>query len=258
MKIPTEIFGINTKEAYEGFLERSRNNVQESEKPEIPEDSSLEDSVDFWRVNNVNYRNGIYTVDLAKTLLDNGNTKKQNEWAEYSVNAKKNNGFYTGDFPLYHALFTELYKLRENPGMRDIAEEARSFLQEMFEQHWLMTLTRIKYKKNGKDVVAHNFNTSREYQIEENIIGPDEWVKDTSNKDVYRAILGDDDINRINEVYKWITGKNAYLWRVNSKSDTERVARFYAVSLRADLDCCGVPSFSDSSLGVRPSAPKNI
>src|SRR3989344_9539724 len=67
---------------------------------------------DFWTIENVNYRNKICKVDLLKTLLDNRNRKNQEGWIEFSKQAAENNGFYVGDMPLYHSIFSRLYELK--------------------------------------------------------------------------------------------------------------------------------------------------
>lgn len=41
--------------------------------------TAIQSAQDYWRVPGVNYRNGVYIVDLAKTLLDSGNAKTQDD-----------------------------------------------------------------------------------------------------------------------------------------------------------------------------------
>ena len=190
-------------------------------------------------------------MDLLKTLLDNGNTKTQDQWAEYSRIAKQNNSFYTADFPLYNSLFTALFNRRNEKA----AEEIRKFLNEQFEKNWLITLTRIKYMPEGLDEIIHNYKTPDQYIIKENISGPDGYLKDreTNAQPALNAVLGSKKTDEIGEIYKWITGEEAYIWRLSNKPEEieERVARFNASSVRAVLYCCRNPSGSNSSLGVR-------
>ncbi len=249
MNLPHKIFGINTAEAYQRYLEKAQ-------KPAVirevnAKETGIEDLTDFWRVHGVNYRDRIHTVDLQKTLLDDRNTRTQDEWAEYSRQAKNQGGFYVGDFPLYHSLFTALFKNKNGKG-KGIAEQTRSFFQNEFFDKWLTTLTRITYNAPGGDRIEHNYGMPDKYTIDRQIIGPDEWVKDAINGGVYEAILGTEDTTEIQEVYKWITGEDAYLWRLNSKpeKDEVRVAGFDADSDRAYLSCRD-PQYSYSALGVR-------
>ena len=255
---------INTRtgeEAYQDYLDRMKNEKQNKPVAKKAKQAaqttsgifSLEDLTDFWQVNGVSYRDGIYQVDLAKTLLDKGNTKIQDRWVEYSKKAISNNEFYVGDFPLYHSLFSILFKNKENPNYKTKIEEAKKFISDNMFKYWLMTLTRIEYKPSGKDKVIHNYGMQDQYGIQEDIVGKDDYITQINPQNELKAILGSDNINEINQVYNWITGNNAYLWRVNSKpyNDIECVARFYAVSDGAGLGCDWGPDNSDGVLGVR-------
>ncbi len=217
------------------------------------EESNLETLTDFWTIPNVKYRNGIYTVDLAKQLLDNGNSKVQEGWVEYSKQAKNNNNFYTGDLPLYHATFTTLFKNREGKQKNEI-REIRRFLCSTFESKGILTLTRIEYNPR-KDKVIHNFGMHDRYGCSENIVGPNEWVEHSSNKKLYKAILGTDKIKEIINVYGWGTERGAYLWRMHFKPEetyTGAVRLYTGYSRGVIINCTGdYPWDSYSSLGVR-------
>ena len=205
----------------------------------------------FWVIPEVNNRDQAHTVQLSKKLLGNGNAKTQDEWAEYSRITKQINSFYTADFPLYNSLFTALFNRRNEKG----TEEIRKFLKENFEKHWLTTLTRIKYAPKGLDEVIHNYNMPDQYIIIEDIISPDGYLNNigTNSQPALNAVLGGQNTAETDDVYKWITGKDAYISRLNQKPEKteERVAWFGAISVRADLSCSGDPSVSNSSLGVR-------
>lgn len=215
--------------------------------PKVQPSAPINSSQGYWSIP-VNYRNGIYTVDLAKSLLDSGNAKTQEDWAKYSLNAKSRGDFYTGDMPLYHAVFSALFKQKNKPE----SEEARKFIQKQMRAKWLMTLTRIRYNPRGKDKVIHNFGVAQHYELEENIVGPDRFVEQGDNS-ALTALLGTGNINEIKEVYNLINQTPTYIWRVNSKPKQvdERVARFVASSGRAGLYCNWGPAYSNSSLGVR-------
>ncbi len=250
IKIPKTFLGVEI----EGSMERA---LSKENKQNIPKQTPIapQNLESFWRVEGVSYRDQIHTIDLLKTLLDNGAKKTQDEWAEYFKTSKQNNGFYTADFPLYNSLFTALYGRRNE----NVVEEIRKFLKEQFENHWLTTLTRIKYNPKGLDEIMHNYNMPDQYIIKENIVGQDGYLKDkkTNPQPALNAVLGSKNTDEIEETYKWITGKEAFIFRLNNKPKeiTEAVAGFYASSVGADLDCYWDPSVSSSSLGVR-LAPK--
>src|SRR3989344_1606162 len=223
--------------------------VQASRENPQPEIQTTQTTEDFWRVEGVEYRNEIYTVDLSKSILFDGKSKTQDQWAEYSMQAKQSGDFYIGDFPLYHALFTTLFN-QENTTQ---AQEARKFLKKQFEEKWLATLTRIRYTSSGKDEVIHNFGLDDKYSIKETMIGPDEWIKNSQNTNYLEALLGTSDNEKINKVYKWIIGNDAYIGRINStpKNVVDRVVGFGADPGGADLYCGWYSSISSGSLGVR-------
>jgi len=214
---------------------------------------SLEDLAYYWTINGVQYRNGIYQVDLLKTLLDNKAKKTQDEWVEYSKKAIAKNEFYVGDFPLYHALFTALFKNKDDSRYKDNINKVKEFISKNMFDYWLTTLTRIRYKAQGKDEVIHNYKMQDQYEIQENIIGGDGYITQINPQNELNAILGSNNISLINNVYKWITGSEVYLLRVNSKprEDDEYVAGFNAYSNGAYLYCDRIPEGSDRALGVR-------
>ncbi len=220
--------------------------------PDLPQDTAT-----YWTIPNVQYRNGVYTVDLGKELLANGASKTQDQWSQFSQEAQARKECYVADFPLYHALFTTLFRMND-PLQQPMKEEIRTFLKEKFNEHWLMTLTRIQYTPSGKDKVIHNHNLPDQYEVEENMVGPDGFIKTIAAQQAYHALLGTDNIHEINEVYRWITGKDTYIWRLNNKPKAldERVSWFGAFSVWSFLVCGRVPVYSSSGLGVRVAREK--
>ena len=219
-----------------------------------PEPAKIAGAADFWRINNVFYRNVNCTIDLAKVLLDNGSSKTQSKWIEYSRQAKAKGDFYVGDMPLYHAVFTALSKTQSKD-----AEEAKEFIRSQMRSKWLMTLTRIKYMPKEKDEAIHNFGMDDEYTLKGVIVGQNGFIE-SGDSDCLEALLGTGNISEINKVYQWLNGTNVHIWRLNSKPKNidERVAGFNAYSGRADHDCDEVPGYSVSSLGVRKVAPLGV
>ena len=224
-----------------------------------PELFSLEDRADFWRFSSINYRNNVYTVELKKELLDSRNSKTQDEWIDYSKQAKSRNDFHIADFPLYFAIKNFLYANKDDPAFKNKIKEVKEFMKKQMFDHWLMTSTRIAYNpKNEKDIVTHNYNMPDQYSLElDSFIGNDCLITDkkaVNVEDPLRALFDTNkSANKINQIYKWLTDVDAYLYRVNSipnKRD-ERVAGFGAYSDWVDLDCGGDPEDSDSALGVR-------
>jgi len=221
--------------------------------PIIQPVSPISSTPEFWAISGVQYRGGVHDVLLAKSLLDGGSKKTQDNWARLYSPAKDKGEFYTPDYPIFYGLLKALYNAKDDTTKSTEIAEAQKFLKDTSRAKWLMTLTRIAYQPSDKDRVIHNFGTDDKYEEQVDFITPDEWIKDTSNPASYRALLGtEDNVQEINNVFQWLNGTNTYAWKVNSRPSSvdERVAGFYADSVRAFLSCDWGPSYTDSSLGV--------
>ena len=226
----------------------------EKEEREQNQNSKIYSADNYWTIENVNYHGKLGTYELLKTLLDNGNTKTQEEWVKYTINSKKNNDFFCGDMPLQFAIFEALYNSKDSKEK----EEAKSFIKDNMRNHWLTTLSRIQYKPGDKtlDKVIHNYKIPNEgYFKEANIVGPDREIISDDN-DELEALVLTNDFKKVKEVLSWINETPTWIWRLNNKPNklAERVAGFTADSGGAYLDCIRVPSLRYSSLGVRAKA----
>ncbi len=222
------------------------------EKPKrTTKDFSLEDLADCYRINGISYRNEIYPVDISKTLLPSGT---QEEHAQRRKKALTNNSFYTPDYPLFHSIINTLYQNREGSFKNEI-EQARIFLSNLIEGKWLMTLTRIKYAPNSKDLIIHNYGQDDKYETPSDFAGPDGDITTTNNAQApLQALLSTQQSpQEIAWVYNWFRGKPSYLWRLNSRPESvdERVAWFDAFSDWSGFSCLRDLGCSGSSFGVR-------
>lgn len=204
----------------------------------------------YWTIPGVKYRGNFVDVEVLKTLLDNGNSKTQDDWAKYSVDARKKGDFYIADYPLFYATLETACSLKSNPTI----EEFRKEIQKISRARWLMTLTRIKYNDKGKDSIVHDYSLPTKYEFTEPFVGTDGVIPAGSPVSLYQKLLGtDSSLDKIKGVFNWLNGTDTYIWRLNSKPKglDERIARFYASSYRAYLDCYGDPSYTIDGLGVR-------
>ena len=238
--------------------------IQENEKPgetgsgNLTVNFSLEDLTGSYRITGIQYRNGIYTVNLFKELLP---CQTQDQHAEHrkQVIANNTNEFYTPSYPEFHSVISTLEQNKDNSQYKDQIEEVRQFVKDSAIRHYLMTLTRIKYNpENQKDIIIHNYKQNDRYEIEINsFIGPDGYITDHNVTNVIiplQALLNTkQSIQEINSIYKWLTNRNAHIWRTNSEASrtTETVAGIYAVSDRVRFNCDWHIDNSDASLGVR-------
>ena len=218
---------------------------------------SLENLIDSYRITGVQYKNGIYAFDLYKELLP---SRTQNQHAEHrkQVMANNTNEPYTPTFPELNAFLTTLFQNKDNTQYKDQIEQVRQFIKDSALKNWLMTLTRVQYNpQNKKDIVTHNYKQQDQYTIElDSFIGTDGFIlnPDTTNVLIPVQALLDtrQSLQEINQVYRWLTDVDAYMWRLNStpNKSTEAVAGLNANSYGAGLDCNGDPGGSSSSLGV--------
>ena len=213
-------------------------------------DFSLEDKTDFWEINGVDCKDGIYKVDFSKQLLP---SKTQDEHAGHRKSAKDE--FYIPTYPEFHAIISALEKNKDNMQYQSQIEQLRQFIKRSALEKWLMMLTRIRYNPTGDDIVIHNYKQTDEYSIKsDNFTGPDGYVLKASNaeKPLQSLLDTSENVNEINQIYKWLTDGDAYIYRLNSRPENrdERVAGFYAGSDGADFNGW-VPQDSDASLGVR-------
>lgn len=182
---------------------------------------SIEELEDRFVLNGVHYRNGIYTIEWSKQLLDNGEAHTQDEW----LKTLKGGEWSLADAPLNQATMTALYEHKDDPN-KDLAKLVRAIqkmLKKDFEDNWMITGSRVVYRPEGNDKVIHNYATSEEYAVEANIVGPDGFNKDA--EDALEALLDTKDIKKVKQVIKWTSGKKPYLCRLNTKpeQDVERV-----------------------------------
>ena len=165
----------------------------------------IQSSADFWSISGVQYRNGIYTVDLMKTLLDNGTTKTQDAWATHYESGRDQNEFHIPDYPLFYGIFKTLHTIRDDATKATEIAEAHKFLKDTSRAKWLMTLTRIQYQPSGNDLIVHNFGTRDHYEEQVPFIGGDGKVTSSDASLPYQKLLGtNDNTQGIIDVFKWL------------------------------------------------------
>ena len=158
----------------------------------------------------------------------------------YETEKQKGNPVPT-DMPLIWAIASRGYDRRNEIGD---SEKLRQFLRTGL-RRYPNTLTRAVYASEGNDKIIHNHKTSDEYSIEGQVVGPNGWLSEMSDKNVLESLLGTNDVTKINEVSQWINGTDSYIWRVNSKpkEKIEKVAGLDAGGSRLGFDCYRVPQY---------------
>jgi hypothetical protein len=162
-------------------------------------------------------------------------------------------GYRIGSVPLYYSVFEALFDNSGNTKHKSEIKRIRRFLQEQLANTFLLTSTRIRHTPEGqRDIVMHDYRLPSMQTIEADITGPDEWIANARNPEVYGTLCGSGDTEKVNRVFKWLTERNGYLWRAKYKSKSyETVAVFYSCLDRAYLNCFRDPGNSGCALGVR-------
>ncbi|MEA3414432.1 MAG: hypothetical protein U9Q99_02815, partial [Nanoarchaeota archaeon] len=217
-----------------------------STNAEIKKETSEEK--DYWTIPNVEYNGKIISRDLKKELLPSNN---QEGHLEDALKAGET-GFKIMDKDLEYAITKAAYFMKKSKEKKEI----RSFLKESFYNYYLVSGTSVFYNPEGeKDIVKHKV---RDESIKVNAIGPNEKVIDSKTKEFYKALLGENDLQIANDVYKWVTREDLYSWRLDSKQSQtiEGVVKSNSNSDRFDLFACGIPASRYRCFGGRESQTK--
>ncbi len=184
---------------------------------------------DRYRFHNLEYHDGIYTVDWSKELLDGRESHSQEDWMKLTQSAdwqKENGVWQIPSAPLYHATIAALFENQDHAvaEQQDLVQTVREVFQNDFAKYYMMTSTRAKYAANGKDVITHDWNTPTARMVKGSFVGPDGYVKPSCGFDtMLEAILESKDFTLIEEAYEWIgkQGNKPYLYRINNQPDND-------------------------------------
>ena len=217
----------------------------------------IESLADRYRLHHVPYNNDLYVVDWSKELLENGATKTQRDW----IAATQSTKWKIPDMQLYHATLATLYRHKDHA-----AKEQQKLVKELqqvfktdfaFDKPYMTTSTRIQYAASGFDHVTHNFGYPSAQKHSLALVGPDAYVAPSSGLEAQmEVLLGSRDLAEIKTVYKWISGKNPYLWRLEQApaQDEEQAVVLGCYSYRFNIYCDGGFDISWPSRGVVASA----
>lgn len=168
----------------------------------------------FYTIQGVRLPSGAYgDVQVTEKLLDNGESRTQRGWQDY----RNETGWGPGSGPLITAVLTTLYDNRAAEGV----EELRKILGDDFKNRWMMTATGITYRAGASDIVTHDFGTPEQRTLEARLVGSNGLINERMSEEI-QALLGSRDISKIINVYKWVTGKGSYLWRLNKQPEQDQ------------------------------------
>ena len=220
-----------------------------------PGNFQIESLADRYRLHNVQYNNGVYVVDWSKELLENGATKKQQEW----IAATQSTEWKIPNMRLYHATLATLYRHKDHAAKEQqklVKELQQVFKTDFFSgKLYMTTSTRIQYAASGLDNVTHNFGYPFAQKHLLALAGQDGYVDSSSGMEAQmEVLLGSRDLAEIEKMYEWVSGKKPYLWRLEQalQQDEERAAVLgcnYGIN-RFNIYCGGDFDNSRPSRGV--------
>ena len=196
----------------------------------------IEELTDGYRLHNVLYDSEVCALTWNTELLDGGNSHKQDEWVKISDQLP--------DTRAYYASLLALYKNKDGV-QSDLVEKVREMFAKDFKENWMMTSTRITYKPKGKDEVTHDLGSNSESSIDVTFVGPDNYVNSKSGfEDEMEALFRTRDCKEVSKVFKWVTKKATYLYRINStpqKNDQRAlllggVNNYFSIDADDDID----------------------
>lgn len=204
----------------------------------------------FYTIEGVMLPNGAYgDVQVTEKLLDDGRSRTQRGWRDY----RNATGWGPGSGPLITAVLMTLYDNRSTEGVKEL----RNILGDDFRKHWMMTATGITYLVGAFDIVTHDSGAPEQRTLEARLVGPDGRINERMSEEI-EALLGSADISRVSDVYKWVTGKESYLRRLNQqpKQNEERALVLGGGFGGFCVDAGGNVNYDWPARGVR-IAPQN-
>jgi len=196
-------------------------------KPRILHNIPQEES---WDIPEVPYRGKIITCRVYKNLTPAMNAE---QLAKYYEKQKKDGNPYPTDSILTWNIFSKASDLDENSK----TSELRNFFYKAVRE-FLKTSSIVNYNPfEEKDEAVHNYNTSDQYSLRENIAGPDGFITGIPDKKTLKSLLGKSNVNEINKTSQYLNETDMSIWRLIRKptQKEKRVVRFYADGGRLGL-----------------------
>ena len=185
----------------------------------LPENFTIAEREDYWIIRDGN----IGTLDLSKRLLfADRETKKlsRQERIEFILEAHAKGQFGALSLPEQHLVIETAYNHKDEPEYKEPITNLQKFLRKQLEQHSLETISYIvtSPEEDSKSIIMHNPGTLHEETLEEQIIGKDGLLTEIPERiQLSEALFKNSDYNKINSVYKWITGSQVNVWRTKEK-----------------------------------------
>jgi len=218
----------------------------------------LEERVGSYVVSGILHRGQTYTWEVkTDELLGEKEPKTLDEWIQHNEKAREMNEFGVLSAPQYHSLFSALYEHRNDEQHKYAIEQLRCELNSKLIGMLICTMSKVNYVPQGLDTVTHNIGMTDEYTSQHYVAGGIDFLTMLQDGSVYsEAIVGDNYSSKVNEIYEWLSGKKAYVYRVNNKLeqvDERMVALGVYYYDWFSLDAICNLGHNRPALGVRPA-----
>ena len=169
--------------------------------------------------------NELYRVSVWKTRLDGDNKRSQDDWLTYL----KNRPEQLASGPMQLGLLAALHQEREGQYKEPI-ERMRLMLRPDYDASIepgvrVATSTRVLYanKSQNIDRVIHEYHLPGAFPKEVTLFGPDgQLVPGCGYEAASEALTSIKDLARLGQITQWLTGKNPWLYRMNSHTEKEQ------------------------------------
>ena len=213
---------------------------------------SIKEFSTFYSVGGIRDLDDDCVYDFYKNTLE---SKTQDKYIEHASNANVME-FHACAAPLIYAICKTLYENKDG-AYNTIVENARKCLAEIFQKR-ITTLSSVYYSadKNLPDVVQHYHKKSPTFERQGFLVGPNGPITDPKTKaeDYVGSLLDTGDtMGKVNDVFKWVTGKDVYTFRHNTKPvEKDKTAFFFCGDINTNfhLTTLHIPDVIGEAIGV--------
>ncbi len=209
---------------------------------------TLSGSDNAWTIKGVHYQGQVIPITLSRELLPAMNL---GQMVKHAKKAMEKGEPHSANAQVFYAVAKR--------AMEQDNREVQKFMRETIFNQYPNLLSVVRYAPKGKlDEIVHNPRLLNRYSAKVDFVAPDEFIRGSKRREDYEALVGADNPDEVADVLGWVTGRKAYLWRVNRRppSVDERVVGLSANSDRFDLDCSRGPQ--NAVVSFRVILPQKI
>ncbi len=240
-------FDDNLADYVNKLFENQPDVVIPKKKVSVTSDFYVEEQQHGYVLKCVPLRDEILTVGWSKDLLDDGKAHDLDRWNEFT----KTKDYKIPSTELYFASLLALYENRNGPQADLIGKIILVFARD-FANSFMMTSTRVTYMAKNKDKIMHSYGNNPKVVVMD-FCGSDGYVNSENKFEAeMEVLLGTNNCEKVEEVFKWVTGNLTYFWRINNKpnSKDERAVVFGVSNISSNFNINASEGISRPARGV--------